>query len=129
MGQVGTRPRKIAGNDRRVKHGGYRQVALIDWRTREARFLREIESGLVSDLGGSPSTGQLLIVKRAAVKSLRCAFIEHELLTKNGEVPPALQRDYLRWARELREDLKVLGLERRAKPVQDLSTYLAEKYS
>ena len=43
-------------------------------------------------------------------------------------VPEALAKDYLRWSRELREDLKILGLPRRAKPIQDLDAYLSEKY-
>ena len=63
------------------------------------------------------------------MKAYRCWVLEEEILHRDGELSETLERHYLRWSRELREDLKTLGLERRAKPVQDLGSYLAEKCS
>ncbi len=108
--------------DSRVKHGGYRQLGRLDWRSREARFVAEVEAELATALGGEPTVQECLLVRRAAVKSIS------ELLKSDSDVREALAKDYLRWSRELREDLKILGLQRRAKLVQDLDAYLSEKY-
>ncbi len=62
------------------------------------------------------------------MKAYRCWVLEEEILDKDREVSETLERHYLRWSRELRDDLKTLGLERRAKSVQDLDTYLSENY-
>ena len=113
------------GNLNALKHGAYSPI--VDPRTKEARLVRWIEDTLVQALG-DPSPQELLLAKRAAVKAFRCAAIESEILSKSGAIPATLEQNYLRWSRELREDLKTLGLERRAKPVQDLSTYLSEQY-
>ncbi len=48
------------------------------------------------------------------------------MLRCNGGVPQSLEKNYLRWARELREDLKTLGLERRQKSIQNLQAYLQQ---
>ena len=62
------------------------------------------------------------------MKAYRCWVLEEEILDKDREVSETLERHYLRWSRELRDDLKTLGLERRSKSVQDLDTYLSENY-
>ena len=46
------------------------------------------------------------------MKSMRLTLMESELLKSDSDVPEALAKDYLRWSRELREDLKILGLQR-----------------
>ncbi len=122
------RKRLLRGNENAVKQGGYRQLTHLDGRTREAKILGEIEAALVTSLGGNPSPQQILLIKRACVKAFRCLALEHEIIRNNGNVPDSLQQDYLRWARELREDLKALGLERRAKDVTDLKSWAEAKY-
>ncbi len=114
--------------DSRVKHGGYRPLGRLDWRSREARFVGEVEAELITTLGGEPTVQECLLIRRAAVKSMRLALMESKLLKSDSDVPEALGKNYLRWSRELREDLKILGLQRRAKPIQDLDAYLSEKY-
>ena len=84
--------------------------------------MRWVERELVSALG-DPSPQETLILKRAAMKAYRCWRLEEEILEKDGEISETLEQHYLRWSRELREDLKVLGLQRRAKPVQDLDAH------
>lgn len=116
------------GNTNALQHGGYRDLSAekLDQRTREAKALNQVEGELVTALGGEPSPQEILIVKQAAVKAVRVALIGQHLLIANGSAPQSLLDDYLRWGRELREDLKTLGLERRAKPVQGLQAYLQE---
>jgi len=107
-------------------HKGYLQR--FDGRTREGRSLSEIESALVSALGGTPSPQQILILQRASIKAIRCALIEKEMLKKGGKVAPSLEKRYLSFARSLREDLRTLGLKRRAAPVPELTTYVEKTY-
>ena len=114
------------GNKNSVRHGAF--IRRYDGRTVQGRLQREIEAALVTALGGDPSPQQILILQRCSVKALRCAIAEKEILRSNGDVSENLETHYLRWARELREDLKTLGLERRAKPVQDLQTYMKETH-
>ena len=57
---------------------------------------------------------------------MRLALMESELLKRNSDIAETLGQDYLRWSRELREDLRLLGLERRAKVVIDLEAYKKE---
>ena len=109
-------------------HGAY--VQKWDRRTREARVMEQTQAGLISDLGGPEniSVQQLLLIQRASVKDLKCRLIERAMLKSNGETGERLEQHYLRWARELRAVLVVLGLERRARPVQGLQDYLKENY-
>jgi hypothetical protein len=112
------------GNKNAVKHSVY--VKRYDGRTTLGKTLRGIESTLASALG-DPSPQKILILQRVAVKAVRCAAIENELLRKK-RTAPTLENHYLRWARELREDLKTLGLERRAKDVIDAKGWAEKKY-
>ena len=106
-----------------VKHGAY--IKKWDGRTREAKAIHQIQAELVTALG-DVTPQETLIIQRASVKALRCALVEAQILQKNGDAPERLKDEYLRWSRELRRDLVVLGLERRAKPVQGLQAYLQE---
>ncbi len=123
---MGTKKITLRGNDNAVRHGGYRQLRQLDGRSREAKIIREIQAALVDALGGDPSPQQILIIQRACVKALRCAAMEHEILSRDGDVPDSLQHDYLRWSRELRSDLLALGLDRRSAEVADLKSYLQD---
>ncbi len=100
----------------------------LDGRTKIARTLREIETTLVTALGGDPSPQEIMLIKRASVKAVRCSLVERHLLAVNADVSQSLRDDYLRWARELRSDLLALGLERRQRNVTDLQSYLSKNY-
>ena len=106
------------------KHHCY--VRIFDGRTREARAIQQIESELTAALGNDLSPMEALIVQRVAVKALRCRLAEAVIVV--GDASPSLENDYLKWARELRSDLQVIGFRRRAKPVQSLEAYVEEKY-
>lgn len=114
------------GNKNGLRHGAYLQR--FDGRTAIGRSLSHVEIALVQALGGDPTPQQILILQRAALKAVRCGIAERQILSLNGNAPRRLEQDYLRWARELREDLKSLGLRRQAKPVQDLQTYVKNQY-
>lgn len=113
-------------NENGKTHRAYLQR--YDRRTREGRTLGQIEAGLAAALGGAPSPQQILILQRASIKAIRCALIEREMLKKGGRVAPSLEKRYLSFARSLREDLRTLGLKRKAAPVPELSRYVEEAY-
>jgi hypothetical protein len=108
-------------NRNALKHGGYLQR--VDGRTRMGKAQRQVEGALVMALGGDPSPQQVLILQRTAVKAIKCWVLEKQLLTRKRSAP-TLENHYLRWSRELREDLKCLGLERRAKDAVDIKTWI-----
>jgi hypothetical protein len=114
------------GNRNARKHGAYLQH--WDGRTREVKAKLQIEAELTSALGGEPSPQQVLLIQRAAVKALRCALVEIEILRLRGQIPDSLAQDYLRWARELRADLVALGLKRIPKNLSDLKSYVESTY-
>lgn len=113
------------GNRNAVRHGAYLQR--MDGRTRMGKAQRQVEGALVMALGGDPSPQQVLLLQRASTKAVRCWVLEKELLSKR-RTAPTLENHYLRWARELREDLKTLGLERRAKDAIDVKKWVEKKY-
>ena len=102
----------------------------MDGRTREAKAIHQIQAELVTALGGDPTPQQTILLQRIAVKSLRCFLSEVEILKCNsdGQKRERLEHDYLSWSNSLRADLSLLGLERRARPVMDLQTYLEESH-
>ena len=80
--------------------------------------------------GRSPVTQQLLIIQRVAVKAIRCACLEQEILRKVDQkrsVSADTDQRYLRYSRELRADLKLLGLSQQQQPVVNLQEYLSQK--
>lgn len=111
-------------NKNAVRHGAY--IKRYDRRTVVGRQAAQIEAALTTALGDNPSPQEILIIQRVAVKSVRCAIIERELFSQDS-VSPELERNYLRWSRELRADLKLLGLKRIEK-VLNLDTYVEGKY-
>ena len=118
--QAGGQP----GNSNALTHGGYSERFTPD--SPAGRLVQWIESTLTTAIP-NPSPQETLILKRASVKAYRCDAIEREMLRNNGDgVPESLEKSYLRWCRELREDLKLLGMERRAKDMGDLAIDMME---
>ena len=125
MAKPKRKPGAQPGNTNAMQHGGYSSRFTPD--SPQGRLVRWIESTLATAIP-DPSPQELLILKRASVKAYRCDAIEREILRRGGDVPETLDANYLRWSRELREDLKTLGLHRRSKSAQDLQTYLKTQY-
>jgi len=118
---VKRKPGGQPGNTNAMKHGGFSKRFLPD--SPQGHMVRYIEAQLSVSFP-DPSSQQILILKRAAVKAFRCDRLEREILRCDGDVPESLQLFYLRWAKDLRADLKILGLERRAKNITDLALEL-----
>ncbi len=120
-----TKPKRRAGgqpgNVNSLRHGAYSRRFTPD--SPAGRLVHWIESTLMSAIP-DPSPQETLILKRVSMKAHRCDAIERELLRCNGDVPESLEKSYLRWSHSMREDLKLLGLERRTKPVQELQAYV-----
>ena len=125
MARSKLKPGGQLGNCNAMKHGGYSRRFLPD--SPPGHLVRWIESTLTTAIP-DPTPQEILILKRASLKAFRCDAIEREILRCNGDISQDLESNYLRWARELRNDLLALGLERRAKTVRDLQAYLEEKH-
>ena len=106
-----------------TRHGT--QILRYDRRAREGRTIRAIEAALADTLGGNPSLQQIILIQRTSVKALGCHLFERPWL--DGGAPESLRDEYLLWLNSLPSDLQLLGLERRAKPVQSIQTYLKER--
>ncbi len=125
------------GNQNATKHGFSRLKALLnggglDQRTSLYRALLAKEKELVTSLGGDPSPQEQMIISDTIktllfLGSLDAYLIGLKSLVSKGRVHCVLS-ERTRLAGHLRENLKTLGLERRAKPIPDLQKYLEEKY-
>ena len=132
------------GDDRSRRHHRHGLVRLkravkvlggrvIDNRTTLGKALTAWKAGLISDLGGDVSTQQAAIIDLAVKTKLLLDSIDAWLLTqpslvnarKRALIPVVRERQAL--ADALARYMGQLGLERRARPVPDLTAYLATK--
>lgn len=105
----------------------------LDQRSAVAIAAKQFKADLVRDLGGDVSRQQETIIELAARTWIIVEALDDWLLRqpslvavrKRTALPVILQRQQL--ADSLTRTLERLGLERRAKPVQDLSSYLTAK--
>jgi hypothetical protein len=104
----------------------------LDGRSAIAVAVRRWEEDIRRDLGGDLSRAQETILETAAQAWVMLQALDDYLLrqpsliTKKRQVlPVVLQR--MQIAEGLARNLERLGLERRAKAVPDLTTYLASK--
>ena len=122
------RKNRFSPRHKPAKYGNTRhgtQILRYDCRTREGRPISAIEAAQPDALGGNPLPQQVILIQRASVKALSCRLVERALL--DGGAPESLWDEYLRWSNRLPSDLQLLELERRAKPVQSIQTYLKER--
>ena len=128
-----------------MKHGATaaEDTLMGDRRRWERRYVAHLKANLKAALP-DPSPQQELIIQRVCMKALRCVLAEREMLRiialrtdtdkqagakalLYGDKVASLQDRYLAWSRSMLADLQVLGLERKARPVMDLQTYIASK--
>ncbi len=114
------------GNRHALQHSAYRR-RYPDGRTWQGKLQRHIEAALSTALGGNPTPQQILIIQRLAVKALRCTCLE-SLILSESLVSEETEKRYLRWSRELRNDLVVLGLQRQTNRLENLTDYLSGDY-
>jgi len=118
-----------------IRHGGMGALrgARLDRRTREAKFELGVIGARVAHLGGESQVSEpmLSIVRQSARLELLLALAYAEVVRKGvlnaqGELSGAVDA-VLSIGRELREALRAIGLERRAKQVPSLPEYLAAR--
>lgn len=103
----------------------------LDQRTRIGKLHRERVAALTSDLGGDLSVAQSILVDQASRLHLLAQLAWNHLtrvglFNKRGDAVPAYEA-YLRTISREADVLRLLGLERRSKPVPDLQSYLAAR--
>lgn len=98
------------------------EYARLDKRTGEGQYVLAVEAAMIDDLGGDPSTAQLILIRRASIKALRCDMLDRFILS--GEASPDVEQWYLRWSNTLRKDLQALGLKRVSTAPVSLEDYL-----
>jgi len=130
-------PRK---RGRPPKHGGYSILhsAEVPYaRKKLMRYFQEIRAGLIEDVGGTASvtTGQLLLIDRIIFKLGFLRLVEVWVTERGtpfsaeGQGFEPVVETYLSYANSLRNDLSLLGIERKELPeVIDLKSYIDEKY-
>ncbi|MBB3234529.1 hypothetical protein [Phyllobacterium endophyticum] len=98
------------------------RIDQLDGRTTTARNVRALLNSITSDLGGHDalSEAQRILVQRAAVLSAVCEDFEMAYLSGQK----ADMQSYNATVNVLRRVLDTLGLERKAKDLVDLQTYI-----
>ena len=89
-----------------------RELAFLDRRRDEARFMSELRQDLVADLGGNPSAARRLLIDCACFAALRISRLTTPWLGRGEDLNPSQVAELVTWQSELRATLKVLGVER-----------------
>ena len=89
-----------------------RELAFLDRRRDEARFMSELRQDLVADLGGNPSAARRLLIDCACFAALRISRLTTPWLGRGEDLNPSQLAELVTWQGELRATLKVLGIER-----------------
>jgi len=95
---------------------------MLDLRTKEGRYARDICDGIAADLGGAPNAAQQLLCQMFALKVLRVQLLVQKILS--GESVNQHTENYcLAWMNSARRDLEalnVLGMPSRLQSLLDL---------
>jgi hypothetical protein len=105
----------------------------LDKRTSLYRALAEKESELIVALGGDPTPQERIIIADTVKHILFAGSVDRYLLSlkslvRKGKAHRVLA-DRGRIGAHIRENLKVLGINRRSKPMPSLDDYIRENYS
>lgn len=116
------RPRN---NRSKVSNGTRLFVEPLDGRTSAGRRFKDLVADFAGDLGGRDrlSEGQKQLIRRASLISTICEKAEAEAVQER----PFDVAEYAVLTNALGRVLKLLGVERKAKPVQDFRTYMEAK--
>ena len=104
-----------------------RQLAFVNRRHERGRFVAALRDELISDLGGDPSAAKRLLIDMATYAALQVSRIVTPDLARGEELTREQLDDLARWQRELRDTLRVLGVERVEAAPPSLQDYLAER--
>lgn len=129
-GERGDAANASTHNGRRIMR--WASVYQLDPQAPAAIAIKRIERALMTDLGARGpndlSTQQRLLVHQVAVQTVVLQTMEgygfdHGVIA-NGELLAVFGKSYVAWSNAQRRTLEALGLERRAREVDDLRTLL-----
>ena len=81
---------------------------MLDLRTQEGRYARDICDGIAADLGGAPHAAQQILCQMFALKVLRVQLLVQKILS--GETVNRHTENYaLAWMNSARRDLEALN--------------------
>ena len=115
--------RRIGPHSRAFARGSLGDV--IDGRSKEGRFIRRYERDMIDQLGGSPTTAQLLLIRRVARAAVQMEMIDRQLA--KGEISAHAARVFSALSNQVRLGLRELGLRAAPAPEQTLQQYLASR--
>ena len=82
---------------------------MLDLRTQEGRYARDICDGIAADLGGAPNAAQQILCQMFALKVLRVQLLVQRILS--GETVNHHTENYcLAWMNSARRDLEALNV-------------------
>jgi hypothetical protein len=82
---------------------------MLDLRTQEGRYARDICDGIAADLGGAPNAAQQILCQMFALKVLRVQLLVQKILS--GESVNQHTENYaLAWMNSARRDLEALNV-------------------
>jgi len=82
---------------------------MLDLRTQEGRYARDIYDGIAADLGGAPNAAQQVLCQLFALKVLRVQLLVQKILS--GETVNHHTENYcLAWMNSARRDLEALNV-------------------
>ena len=82
---------------------------MLDLRTQEGRYARDICDGIAADLGGAPNAAQQILCQMFALKVLRVQLLVKTILS--GETVNRHTENYcLAWMNSARRDLEALNV-------------------
>jgi hypothetical protein len=99
----------------------------IDGRCRVARMIREFAKELERHVGGNPTPAQQTLIREAAIKNVRCAFMIDKILDQDDLDFDLATRTYLAWSNSLRRDLEALGIKAPEQKAPQLADFLPVK--
>ncbi len=102
----------------------------VNGRTREGRFLRQIEKELIGQLGREPSFGERLLIRRISRGTLQLELFDQKLSTE-GEFTAHDARAYSALGNQVRLGLRDLGLKAspKAKPPNPLAEHFSRPHA
>ena len=104
-----------------------RQLAFVNRHHERGRFVAALRDELVRDLGGDPIGCEAPAGRHGDVRRLAGLRIVTPDLARGEELTRDQLDDLARWQRELRDTLRVLGVERVEAAPPSLQEYLAER--
>lgn len=104
-----------------------RELAFLDKRRDEARFMAELRDELLADQGGNPSAARRLLIDASCFAALRISRLVTPWLARGEDLNPDQLAELATWQGELRATLKLLGIDRVERAPPQLAELLAEK--